>query len=185
MRFRKGARLDPSQVEDYRGRGRAVFPAGCPSRSAAAAGSSGSSSSLAFLFLVAEAAASATSGRSTGQTVGPRAAVGRARAGVPDRCGRERARGLSHRRGRQQRPGVLDGALRGYEPTRTRFFDGGDPDRLRPGVVGDGPVLLPARPLRLHRPRVLRPAPVQLGAAAGRSPRRTSSRTSTATTSRT
>jgi Na+/melibiose symporter-like transporter len=44
MRFRKGARLDTSQVEDYRGQ-RTGSQVGCRSRSAAEAGSSGSSSS--------------------------------------------------------------------------------------------------------------------------------------------
>jgi hypothetical protein len=41
MRFRKDARLDPSQVEDYRGRGGASrVPGGMPMAFGAAAGSS-------------------------------------------------------------------------------------------------------------------------------------------------
>ena len=72
------------------------------------------------------------------------------------------------------------------EPARTRFFTGQIIDRLRLRQRGVGPVLLPGRPVRLHRPRVLRrPADEVRRAAAARSPRPTSSPTSTATTSRT
>ena len=47
-------------------------------------------------------------GSLAGQTVGPGNAEYRAHERMPDRRGRERARGLPHRRRRQQRPGVLD-----------------------------------------------------------------------------
>ena len=74
-------------------------------------------------------------------------------------------------------------ALRGYETTRTRFFDA--PMETGCGrLTRDRAVLLPARPVCLHRPRLLRPAPVA-ARRAGRPCRRTSWPTSTATMSRT
>ncbi len=122
-----------------------------------------------------------------GQTVGPGTPSTALADRLPDRGGRERARGLPHRRRGQQRPGVLGEARsagtspRGRGSSRARSDTGCGASDLRQRAL-----LLPERPLRLHRPRLLRAAAVADSArGAGRSQRRTCSRTSTATTSRT
>ena len=61
--------------------------------------------------------------------------AGRRPRALPDRRGREPVRGLPDPRRGQQRPGVLGKALRGYEPARTRFFEG----RSRPAAESRAP----------------------------------------------
>ena len=113
-----------------------------------------------------------------------------ARDRLQDRRGRQRARRLPDPGLRQQRPGVLDGRVPGvrrdvsagqHDPVLGR-----GPERLRHGQRLDRAVLLPARRAGLPRRRLLQGA-ARLGSArpAGRSPRATSSPTSTGITSRT
>ena len=122
MRFRKDAKLDPSQVEDYRGRGGGL-PGGIPMKLGGGGGIVVLLVVLAFMFL-GGGGGLGDLGSLPGQTVGTGRAAGRSRPGVSDRCGRERARGLPDPRQHQQHPGLLDKAFRGYEPTATRLFDG-------------------------------------------------------------
>ena len=63
MRFRKGARLDPSQVEDYRGQRTGGLPGGIPVTLGGGGGLIGIVILLAFIFLGGGGAASAISGR--------------------------------------------------------------------------------------------------------------------------
>ena len=157
LRFRKGAKLDPSQVEDYRGQGgglggarrregarrrrrpdRHRRPRPLPRAREPGRGGLGELGSLA------------------GQTVGP----GTPNPELAQECrtgaGRERARGLPHRRRRQQRPGVLDEDAAQLRAGADAVLRRADQHRLRRRVVRRRPVLLPGRPVRLHRPRLLR-----------------------------
>src|SRR4029453_15039496 len=69
MRFRKDARLDPSQVEDYRGRGGGL-PGGMPVTLGGGGGLIGIIVLLAFLFL-SGGGGGGDLGSLAGQTVGP------------------------------------------------------------------------------------------------------------------
>ena len=188
MRFRKGARLDPSQVEDYRGAG-GGRRAGAPM----ALGGGGIVTIvivLAIILLGGNPLGGGTSGGLgdlVGQTVGPGTAVDGAasRSAAPART-RTSARTAAIVGVVNSVQAYWSKALRGYEPARTRFFEGGIQTGCGAASSAVRAVLLPARPVRLHRPRLLRPARSRSSArAAGRSRRRTCSRTSTATTSRT
>ena len=85
---------------------------------------------------------------------------GRARhrplADLPDRQRRQPARGLPHRRRRQLGPGVLERPARRLPRGADELLLRPGLDRLRHGQLGRRPVLLPGRPERLHRPRLLR-----------------------------
>ena len=184
MRFRKDAKLDSSQVEDYRGRGGGL-PGGIPMKLGGGGGVIVLLVVLAFMFLGGGGGT-----RRSRFALGPdgrdRRATRRSRGGVSDRRGRERARGLPDPRQHQQHPGVLEQGVARLRADGDATLRRLDPDRVRRRVVRGRAVLLPERPLRLHRPRLLRPAPVPArGARADRSPRHTSWPTSTATMCRT
>jgi predicted metalloprotease len=121
MRFRKDAKLDPSQVEDYRGRGGGL-PGGIPVKLGGGGGLVAIVVVLAFV-LLSGGGGLGDLGSLSGQTVGPSTAPGdlspECQSGQ-DANEREDCRIL----------GVINSvqaywsrALRGYEPTKTRFFD--------------------------------------------------------------
>ncbi len=90
MRFRKDARLDPSQVEDYRGAGRGGMPGGMPMKIGGGGGIIGIVVLLAFLFLggggggLGDLGSLSGPGRRAGRN-----ALRRARGRVPHRRGRQ------------------------------------------------------------------------------------------------
>jgi len=123
MRFRKGARLDPSQVEDYRGRGGGL-PGGVPVGLGGGGGIVVLLVVLAYLFL-GGGGGLGDLGSLAGQTVGPGAQPSpelrsECRTGE-DANEREDCRIVAVVNSIQA---YWQKALRGYEPTRTRFFDG-------------------------------------------------------------
>jgi uncharacterized protein len=121
MRFRKGAKLDPSQVEDYRGRRMGGAPV--------ALGGGGIVTLIIVLAIVLLGGNPLDSGGLgplddlAGQTVGPGEPPGTlsdCQTGE-DANEREDCRILAVINSVQA---YWSKALRGYEPTRTRFFDG-------------------------------------------------------------
>jgi uncharacterized protein len=123
MRFRKGARLDPSQVEDYRGRGAGV-PGGIPVAIGGGGGLIGILVLLAFLLLSGGGGLGELGGLD-GQQVGP----GGASPELQQEC---RTGEDANEREDCRIVAVINSiqvywgkTLRNYEPTRTRFFEGG------------------------------------------------------------
>ena len=179
MTFDPNASLDPGQVTDRRGMGRAGVPI-----------VGGGLGLIVDPRLRAARRESERPRADPGTRRRHRSRELRARDRLPDRRGCERPRRLPRARLRQQRPGVLERRVRRlradvragrHRPVLRRHLQW-----LRHGIRGDRTVLLPARPARLHRSRLLRRAAKPLRRpVAGRWPRATSSRTSTATTSRT
>ena len=118
VRFRKGAKLDPSQVEDFRGRGRAV-----PMALGGGGGVIGVIVLVAFL-LLGGGEGGGDLGGLAGQAVGP----GTASSEVQQEC---RTGEDANTREDCRIVGVVNSVqaywqktLRGYEPARTRFFEG-------------------------------------------------------------
>ena len=191
MRFRKDATLDPSQVEDRRGRGRARVPER-PRRDRRRrrrpwARCLGDLPVRRPAVPKRRARASAEPRR---PLRGDAVAELRARLPVCHRGGGKYPRRLPHRRRRQQRPGLLGGSVPTERPElhdlQDRLLLGRDRHRLRRRDLRRRPVLLPGRQEGLHRPRLLQRPPRSLrGGRRRRSPRHTCSPTSTATTSRT
>jgi predicted metalloprotease len=122
MRFRKDAKLDPSQVEDYRGRGGGL-PGGMPVTLGGGGGLIGIIVLLAFLFL-SGGGGGGDLGSLAGQSVGPTGPSGdlaqTCQTGA-DANSREDCRIVAVINSVQA---YWSKALRGYEPTKTRFFDG-------------------------------------------------------------
>ena len=121
MRFRKGARLDPSQVEDYRGRG--GVPGGMPMALGGGGGIIGIIVLVAFL-LLGGGGGLGDLGALEGQQVGP----GQASQEIQNEC---RTGEDANTREDCRIVGVVNSVqtywnrtLRNYEPARTRFFDG-------------------------------------------------------------
>ena len=103
MRFRSGAKLDPSQVTDVRGRGGMGGPV------LAGGGGLGVVGLVIFvLYMVLSGGSGDRRAREPRRAVGLDRRAVDARPGLPDRCGRERAAGLPDRRRRQQHPGLLE-----------------------------------------------------------------------------
>jgi uncharacterized protein len=122
MRFRKEARLDTSQVEDQRGRG-AQMPGGLPVTLGGGGGLIGIIILLAVLFL-GGGGGLGDLGQLNDQTVGP----GTATTDLQTEC---RTGENANEREDCRIVGVVNSVqaywqktLRGYEPTKTRFFDG-------------------------------------------------------------
>jgi uncharacterized protein len=122
MRFRKDARLDPSQVEDYRGR-TGGLPGGMPVTIGGGGGLIAIVVLLAFIYL-SGGGGLGDLGSLAGQTVGPNATPGdlaqECRTGA-DANEREDCRILAVVNSVQA---YWSKTLRNYEPTDTRFFDG-------------------------------------------------------------
>jgi predicted metalloprotease len=124
MRFRKRARLDPSQVEDYRGRGGARVPGGLPMTIGGGGGLIGIVVLVAFL-LLSGGGGLGDLGALEGQQIGPGTASGEIQTDCrtgEDANEREDCRIVAVINSVQA---YWSRALRGYEPTRTRFFEGG------------------------------------------------------------
>jgi uncharacterized protein len=124
MRFRKDARLDPSQVEDYRGRG-GRMPGGAPLALGGGGGIIAIVLVLAFL-LLSGGGGLGDLGALEGQQVGPGATPSpelqnECQTGQ-DANEREDCRIVAVINSVQA---YWNRAFRGYEPTRTRFFEGG------------------------------------------------------------
>jgi uncharacterized protein len=122
MRFRRDAQLDPSQVEDQRGRG-SRMPGGLPVTLGGGGGLIGLVILLAVLFL-SGGGASGDLGQLEDQTVGP----GTASSELQTEC---RTGEDANQREDCRIVGVVNSVqaywqktLRGYEPAKTRFFDG-------------------------------------------------------------
>jgi predicted metalloprotease len=147
VRFRKDAKLDSSQVEDYRGRGGGGGGGGLPGGMPVTLGGGGGIIAivvvLAFLFL-GGGGGLGDLGALTGQTVGPGAQPSRELAQEcqtgADANEREDCRIVAVINSVQTYWGR---ALRGYEPTRTRFFTGGINTGCGPASSATGPFYCP------------------------------------------
>ena len=141
MRFRKDARLDPSQVEDYRGRGGGI-PGGIPMTLGGGGGLVAIVVVLAFI-LLSGGGGLGDLGSLAGQTVGPTSAPAdlsqECRTGA-DANEREDCRILAVINSVQA---YWSRALRGYEPTKTRFFDGSIQTGCGPASSATGPFYCP------------------------------------------
>jgi uncharacterized protein len=122
MRFRRDAQLDPSQVEDQRGRG-GRMPGGLPVTLGGGGGLIGLVILLAVLFLGGGGGLGQL-GQLEDQTVGP----GTASSELQTEC---RTGEDANQREDCRIVGVVNSVqaywqktLRGYEPAKTRFFDG-------------------------------------------------------------
>jgi predicted metalloprotease len=142
MRFRKGARLDPSQVEDYRGRG-GRMPGGTPMVLGGGGGVIGVVVLLAFL-LLGGGGGLGDLGALSGQAVGP----GTASSELQTEC---RTGADANEREDCRIVAVINSVqsywqrtLRGYEPTRTRFFDGAIQTGCGAASSAVGPFYCPA-----------------------------------------
>ncbi|HEX2428167.1 MAG TPA: neutral zinc metallopeptidase [Gaiellaceae bacterium] len=140
MRFRKDARLDTSQVEDYRGRGGGL-PGGMPVTLGGGGGLIGIIILLAFIFLSGGGNGGLDS--LAGQTVSPAGPSGdlaqECQTGA-DANSREDCRIVAVINSVQAYWGK---ALRGYEPTKTRFFDGSIQTGCGPASSAVGPFYCP------------------------------------------
>jgi predicted metalloprotease len=123
MRFRKDVPLDPSQVEDYRGR-RGTVPGGTPMALGGAGGLIGVIVLVAFLLLGGGGGGLGDLGALSGQTVGP----GTASSELQTEC---RTGADANEREDCRIVAVINSvqaywakALRNYEPAKTRFFTG-------------------------------------------------------------
>jgi uncharacterized protein len=143
MRFRKDAQLDSSQVEDYRGRGRGGMPRGVPVTLGGGGGLIAIVVVLAFLFL-GGGGGLGDLGSLTGQTVGP---SGQPSGELAQTCqtGQD-----ANERDDCRIVAVINSVqaywsktLRGYEGTRTRFFDGGIQTGCGPASSATGPFYCP------------------------------------------
>jgi predicted metalloprotease len=141
MRFRKDAQLDPSQVEDYRGRTGRV-PGGMPMALGGGGGIIGIVVLLAFL-LLGGGGGLGQLGTLEGEQVGP----GTASSDLATECRtgedantREDCRIVGSINSIQA---YWNGALRGYVPTRTRFFTGGIQTGCGAASSASGPFYCP------------------------------------------
>jgi predicted metalloprotease len=141
VRFRKDAKLDSSQVEDYRGRGGRV-PGGMPMTLGGGGGLIFLVVVLAFI-LLGGGGGLGDLGSLTGQTVGP----GGPPADLSDEC---RTGADANEREDCRIVAVINSvqaywakALRGYEPTRTRFFDAPMQTGCGVGSPATGPFYCP------------------------------------------
>jgi predicted metalloprotease len=142
VRFRKDAKLDPSQVEDYRGR-RGGLPGGAPVTLGGGGGLIAIVVLLAFVFL-GGGGGLGDLGSLTGQTVGP---TGQPSGELAEEC---RTGADANEREDCRIVAVINSvqtywsrALRGYEPTRTRFFDAPMQTGCGVGSPATGPFYCP------------------------------------------
>ena len=123
MRFRKDAPLDPSQVEDYRGRGIGGLPGGMPMALGGTGGIIGIVVVLAFL-LLGGGGGLGQLGTLSGQTVGPGAPSNQLQTDCrtgEDANQREDCRIVAVVNSVQA---YWAKTVRNYEPAKTRFFTG-------------------------------------------------------------
>lgn len=146
MRFRKNARLDPSQVDDRRGQGGGRpggpgIPMGIP-QVGGAGGIVILLVVLAFVFL-GGGGGLGDLGSLEGQSVGPNSTPSQVQTECKtgqDANEREDCRIVAVVNSVQA---YWAKALRGYEPTRTRFFDGGIQTGCGPASSATGPFYCP------------------------------------------
>jgi predicted metalloprotease len=143
VRFRKEARLDPSQVEDYRGRGGGGLPGGIPLQLGGGGGIIVLLVVLAFVFL-GGGGGLGDLGSLAGQTVGP---AGQPSGELAQEC---RTGADANEREDCRIVAVINSvqtywnrALRGYEPARTRFFDAPMQTGCGVGSPATGPFYCP------------------------------------------
>ena len=151
MTFDPNARLDPGQITDRRGLG---------GRGGLALGGGGLGIVVLLVYTAARRQPERPRRRTDRSRRGDRSRRHRARDRLPDRSGRQHPRRLPDPRLRQQRAGVLVRLLheerRNLRTSRHRAVHRRHLDRLRDGQRGERAVLLPDRPARLPRPRLLR-----------------------------
>ena len=124
MRFRKGARLDPSQVEDYRGQGGGLGGLGGGKILGGGGGLIGVVVLVLYLVLASQGGGLGDLGSLAGQSVGP----GTPNPELAADC---RTGADANEREDCRIVGVVNSVqaywaktVRNYEPARTRFFDG-------------------------------------------------------------
>jgi predicted metalloprotease len=124
MRFRKGARLDPSQVEDYRGQGGGLGGLGGGKILGGGGGLIGVVVLVLYLVLASQGGGLGELGSLAGQSVG----TGTPNPELAAEC---RTGADANERDDCRIVGVVNSVqaywaktLRNYEPARTRFFDG-------------------------------------------------------------
>ena len=124
MRFRKGARLDPSQVEDYRGQGGGLGGLGGGKILGGGGGLIGVVVLVLYLVLASQGGGLGDLGSLAGQSVGP----GTPNPELAAEC---RTGADANERDDCRIVGVVNSVqaywaktVRNYEPARTRFFDG-------------------------------------------------------------
>ncbi len=162
MRFRRGAKLDPGQVTDVRGR--RMAPRRARGRRWRHRHRRGRDLSPDLGAGRRRRSRRARAARPAAGSAGRHAERGL--TGMPDRRGRERTAGLPDRGRRQLGAALLELRLRAQQsrvPVREHGLlhrPGADGLRLR--ELAGRAVLLPAGPARLHRPRLLRRAAVAL-----------------------
>jgi predicted metalloprotease len=142
MRFRRGARLDPSQVEDYRGRGGGRIPGGMPMAIGGGGGLIGIVVLLVVLF-IGGGGGLGDLGALSDQTVGPGTASSELQTDCrtgEDANEREDCRMVAVINSVQTYWGRT---LRNYEPAKTRFFDGSIQTGCGPATAAVGPFYCP------------------------------------------
>jgi len=143
MRFRKDAKLDTSQVEDYRGQRTGGLPGGVPVTVGGGGGIIAIVVLLAFIFL-GGGGGLGDLGSLAGQTVGP---TGQPSGEIAQDC---RTGADANEREDCRTVAVInsvqtywDRTLRNYEPARTRFFDDGIQTGCGPASSATGPFYCP------------------------------------------
>ena len=152
VKFRPGARLDPGQVQDRRGMG--------GGRGIAVGGGVGT---LLVVVVLALLGVDVTGGGSGGSPdpfslgTGSDSAAPATELSAACRTGAD-----ANQRDDCRIVGVVNSVqaywgdrVQGYREAPTQFFSGQTQTGVRPGDVGGRAVLLPGRPDRLHRPRLL------------------------------
>jgi predicted metalloprotease len=143
VRFRKGAKLDPSQVEDYRGQGGGLGGLGGGKVLGGGGGLIGIVVLVLYLVLASQGGGLGELGSLAGQTVGP----GSPSTEVTSEC---RTGEDANERQDCRIIGTINSVqtywtktLRNYEPAKTRFFDGSIQTGCGPASSAVGPFYCP------------------------------------------
>lgn len=144
MKFRKDARLDPSQVEDHRGRDGAGLPGGMPMTIGGGGGIVVLLVLVAFFLLSGGGGGLGDLGSLSGQTLGP----GTGSTAIQQEC---QTGADANERDDCRVVAIVNSVqaywqktFRGYEPARTRFFDGAIQTGCGPASPAVGPFYCPA-----------------------------------------